>query len=114
AAADADEAKIGRDRDGEAFGHQERDAAQRRETRQRDDEGLDALIGDEPALRRADRGTQEDEPDDREWPGDTGLQQDRGRRIDEGDDGSDREIDAPGGDDESHGGGDDQDRRRLA
>ena len=45
-----------RDRDGEALRHQQRHAAQHREARQRDDEGGDALEGDEPALRRADDG----------------------------------------------------------
>ena len=43
------------DRDRVAAGDQQRDAADHREPGQRDDEGRDALIGDEEALERADQ-----------------------------------------------------------
>ena len=58
AAAELHEQPSDADRDRIALGQPERDAAQDREASEGDDEGRDPLVGDEPALQRADRGAE--------------------------------------------------------
>ena len=115
AAADLVERALRVDRNRIALGEQERGAADRAEARERDDEGGNALVGDEEALHEAD--------DDAEQPASGRTTAGQGMpacseiaasALTSASDRADGEIDARGGDDEGHRDRDDHQRRDLA
>ena len=122
AAAHQGEAVVER-RDGLARRHPPRGAAPEQLGAESDDEGGNAEIGDERAVKGADRRAERQRDDDREDP-DRGIVEaeidrqdadlrDADDRRDEADDRADRKVDVAHDDDQHHARRHDRDRRRL-
>ena len=102
AAPDRVERALRIDRDRIAFRQKQRRASDGAQARKRDDEGGNALIGDEEALEDADDDPHAKHQHDHQRPRDARLQRNRRQRVHERQHRADRQIDPRGRDHEGH------------
>lgn len=80
---------------------------------ERNDEGRNALIGNEPALQETKHGSEHEHGDQHQRPGIARRHEDGTDGVDQRNHGADRQVDAAGDDDKRHGDGNDEDGSGL-
>jgi hypothetical protein len=96
-----------------ALGQQQRQATQHRQAGKRNDEGRDLLIGGKPSLNAPHDRPQQQHGQHHQRPGNRRRQGNGRQCVGQRHGRADRQVDAPGRDDERHADRDDQHRRQL-